>query len=409
MELLIEQIIVDEARQRSTLPNIPELAASINNLGLINPITVTPENVLITGERRLNACKSLGWMAIPVTVMEPEDDLKRHVIELEENIKREPLDWRDYVRAVGQYKDQTEKTFAEMSDDLAISSSTLSRLVLVYNHLEDVVTEDNYTTAYNLIARKLERKRAAAEIELPEIVAHDAPRKSVPSPVTGSDTQIPIIHTDFLTWLPTYNGPGFNLFHCDFPYGIKTGTGSGLAATRHAEYADTPDVYFDLLHAFCQATHIRQPSAHLIFWFSMNYYHQTKEALEAAGWWVEPYPLIWMREAGKGIIPDSARTFRRLYETAFFASFGDRKILRSRANIHLAPLTNTYHPSQKPWLMLDNLFDALIDETTSLLDPTCGSGIAVITAKKHGATVLGLERDETFHAQAVEHWKGKMQ
>jgi len=59
--------------QRSALRepgDLTELADSIRDVGLINPITITAENLLIAGERRLLACRDvLGWECVPVHVI----------------------------------------------------------------------------------------------------------------------------------------------------------------------------------------------------------------------------------------------------------------------------------------------------------------------------------------------------
>jgi N6-adenosine-specific RNA methylase IME4 len=45
------------------------LAESISEIGLLHPIVVTPEGRLIAGQRRLEACRQLGWNDLPVTVV----------------------------------------------------------------------------------------------------------------------------------------------------------------------------------------------------------------------------------------------------------------------------------------------------------------------------------------------------
>ena len=50
--------------------DIEELAASIAELGLLQPIVVRPDGKLIAGERRLRAAKLLGWTSIPVNVVD---------------------------------------------------------------------------------------------------------------------------------------------------------------------------------------------------------------------------------------------------------------------------------------------------------------------------------------------------
>ena len=54
-------------RFRKSLGDIDSLARSIEEVGLLHPIVVRPDGRLIAGERRLAACKKLGWKSVPVT------------------------------------------------------------------------------------------------------------------------------------------------------------------------------------------------------------------------------------------------------------------------------------------------------------------------------------------------------
>jgi ParB-like nuclease domain len=57
------------ARRRQNLGNLNDLAASITDTGLRNPIVITPGNQLISGYRRLQATTLLGLPDIPVHVV----------------------------------------------------------------------------------------------------------------------------------------------------------------------------------------------------------------------------------------------------------------------------------------------------------------------------------------------------
>ena len=84
--------IVVQDRHRRDVGDLKELARSIENLGLLHPVVVTPERRLIAGLRRLRACESLGWQEIAVTVVGSlEDGLRGLVAERDENLCRLPM------------------------------------------------------------------------------------------------------------------------------------------------------------------------------------------------------------------------------------------------------------------------------------------------------------------------------
>ncbi|GAB2473324.1 ParB N-terminal domain-containing protein [Xylanimonas ulmi] len=79
-------------RHRNDLGDIDALAASINDLGLLQPITISPDGLLICGRRRLEAVRRLGRSTIRVTVRSGlSDELHLLLAEREENAQRKPL------------------------------------------------------------------------------------------------------------------------------------------------------------------------------------------------------------------------------------------------------------------------------------------------------------------------------
>jgi N6-adenosine-specific RNA methylase IME4/ParB-like chromosome segregation protein Spo0J len=57
-------------RHRHDLGDVEQLAASIKDVGLLHPVVITPDGKLIAGQRRLEACKKLGWMHVPVRIVD---------------------------------------------------------------------------------------------------------------------------------------------------------------------------------------------------------------------------------------------------------------------------------------------------------------------------------------------------
>lgn len=62
-------------RIRSDLGDLSGLRTSIAARGLLHPIVVTPDNRLVAGHRRLEACRLNGMTEVPVTVYRQVDDV----------------------------------------------------------------------------------------------------------------------------------------------------------------------------------------------------------------------------------------------------------------------------------------------------------------------------------------------
>ncbi len=52
---------------------VGDLVNSIDEVGLLQPLVVTPENIIISGHRRFKAIQSLGWTEVEVVVKEVDD------------------------------------------------------------------------------------------------------------------------------------------------------------------------------------------------------------------------------------------------------------------------------------------------------------------------------------------------
>jgi ParB family chromosome partitioning protein len=87
MQVAIEDIKV-KRRIRKDLGDIGALAESLKHYGQINPIAISSKNVLIAGERRLEAAKSLGWRTINAVIVDLPESVTRVEYEAEENFQR---------------------------------------------------------------------------------------------------------------------------------------------------------------------------------------------------------------------------------------------------------------------------------------------------------------------------------
>ncbi len=421
--LPISSITINPDRQRKDLGNVAELAESIQRLGLINPIVVDLESVLVAGERRLTACLSLGWTSIPAQFTNDISEYELQCIELEENVKRKDLTWQEEAQAVERFHN-----LKLANEDGWINDNTAEALGLSVQHVgkliavaKEIPTNTKVaealalTAAINLVTRSTERRKTAAldnvGVQLAQVIPPAVDEETGEVILVAEREPAPLLHCSFHDWQPGYDGSKFNLIHCDFPYGINVANSPRQSAALADYYPDSPDIYWALLDRLALAMdNVVADSANLIFWFSMDFYCETKKLLELMGWTVNPFPLIWHKSDNSGIAPDPQRWPRRTYETAFVASRGERPLTsagpRSNSIAYPGSRADAIHISEKPLEMVKHFMSMYCDEYSMVLDPTCGSAAALKAAKSLGATrVLGLEQDPEFHAIATANWE----
>ena len=97
MKIKINDIKIS-IRIRIENSDVSQLKKSIEEIGLLNPIIVNEKNELLSGFRRLTACRELGWEDIDAVILKTaEDEVKKLDIEYHENIGRIDLSLDDQV------------------------------------------------------------------------------------------------------------------------------------------------------------------------------------------------------------------------------------------------------------------------------------------------------------------------
>ena len=104
------------------MDNIEALSLDITKNGLIQPIFITPDNILIAGERRMLAAKKLGWAEIEALTMTVRDYEHQLHCEISENENR-----KDFTPSerheLGQRLEQVEKLKAKERQAIAGSEN----------------------------------------------------------------------------------------------------------------------------------------------------------------------------------------------------------------------------------------------------------------------------------------------
>jgi len=131
VELDIESIEVNPFQPRTNFneETLKELASSIRELGVIQPITVRKlafnKYQLVSGERRFRASKLIGLEAIPayIRIANDQESLEMALVE---NIQRQDLDPIEIALSYQRLIDEIQLTQEQMSERVGKKRSTIA-------------------------------------------------------------------------------------------------------------------------------------------------------------------------------------------------------------------------------------------------------------------------------------------
>lgn len=131
-ELTIEDILPNPQQPRTRFEEeaLDELADSIRQLGVIQPITVRGRNaegryLIISGERRWRAARRAGLKSLPAYIREVDDE-NLHAMALVENIQRQDLNAIEIALGMQRLIEECHLTQDALSEKVGKKRSTVA-------------------------------------------------------------------------------------------------------------------------------------------------------------------------------------------------------------------------------------------------------------------------------------------
>ncbi len=144
----------DQPRTNFKREEIEELAASIEKDGLLQPILVrTMEDgtyQIVAGERRWQACRSIGLKSVPVRIKDADDDTALELA-LIENIQRSDLNPIEEAYGYRRLMERRRMTQAEVAQAMSKGRSTVAnalRLLELPEEAQQLLFEDKITAGH---------------------------------------------------------------------------------------------------------------------------------------------------------------------------------------------------------------------------------------------------------------------
>ncbi len=136
-EIAISAIIPNPTQPRTQFDDeaLQELASSIRQLGVIQPITVKKQGeqyIIISGERRWRASQIVGLETLPAYIREADDE-NLHAMALVENIQRQDLNAIEIALGMQRLIEECGLTQEAMAEKVGKKRSTVSNYMRLLN------------------------------------------------------------------------------------------------------------------------------------------------------------------------------------------------------------------------------------------------------------------------------------
>lgn len=221
-EIAISDIIPNPTQPRSEFDEeaLEELADSIRQLGLIQPITVKRDGdkyVIISGERRWRASEKAGLTAIPAYVREV-DDTTLHAMALVENIQREDLNAIEISLGMQRLVEECGLTQEALATRLGKKRSTVANYLRLLNlpdeiqyaiksgaismgHAKAIASVDSRSKQLSLLKRCIKNSLSVHQIEA---LVRSLTEKKAKSTTSVADEEYPESYTRLVEYLEKF-------------------------------------------------------------------------------------------------------------------------------------------------------------------------------------------------------------
>ncbi len=148
---------------------IQELAESITNYGVLQPILVTKKNegyIIVAGERRYRASKSIGLKEVPVIVKELTD---KEILEISliENLQRQDLNPIDEAVGLQRLHDEFFLNFDDIAKRVGRSKGSISNalsLLKLSKRVQDLILASKLKAGHARLLLKISDEKLQNEI-----------------------------------------------------------------------------------------------------------------------------------------------------------------------------------------------------------------------------------------------------
>lgn len=442
-----------------------DLAPSIQNHGLIHPITLAEHELiegknhlgdtissqfsLIAGWSRLTAFSLLGYPEIPYNIRTSIPEHERLALELEENIRRNEMPWRDIILAIrlthrakraaasvdhvkwgqsqtgfliGQSAGYVSEAimFADLiiagDKEIASASSHWDARRILTQRKEDeakaklaLIHTRNVGAARSIIKQK-EVPSSSSSPDLSDLLAPtpssiETLSASNSESVTTVELSKMLFNMDTVypqsdgspSWFDQAEPESVDLVYTDHPFGIDMDD-LDLVQQDRIEEAHGVEENLEQMPLFLKGSFkVLKKDGYLLFWCDLCHWEKLISWAEEAGFQVQPYPIVWIKtHSCKNKAAQAWWT--KAVEYVMVCRKGKPTLsIPQKVNYYAcsgyAERKSQNNPFSKPFEFSKWLLEPLIIPGMTVLDCYAGAGSLVRACIRLGCKVVAVEKE----------------
>lgn len=378
-----------DASFREDFGDLDELRKSIEIKGVLQPITVREDGLILAGRRRFQAAKAAGLNEIPVLIHDSTGELDDLEVELFENIHRKNLEWHEQIAITARIhemmlaKHGDEWRQADTAGLLGRARSAVSDAVEMKQAIELIPELKAVKTAQKARQRY---KQLVEEAVVTESM-HEAPTQGAMRWANDH-----YIIGDALEGLRKCDDGIAHFAEVDPPYGInqKAEGYNEIAAADYPKFIET----------VAQATfRVLADNSWCVWWFGPTWFAEVKRALLVAGFKLDDIPAIWTKPNTASPTLQPNTYLNRGYEPFFICRKGSPLLRkRGRSNIFDYPSIrgDRVHSAERPIELITDILETFVYPGATIVSPFLGSGNTLIAAYKLGLTGWGYDLTKQY-------------
>jgi len=414
MKIAISDIDVGE-RHRKDLGDLQELAKSIQEQGLLQPIGITEDHKLVFGERRLRACELLGWDTIDVRIVNVtsivEGELTENEVRKQFTIEERVAIGKAVEEVIGNRVGRPKKSEELESGEEQENNKEIPHLgaEIKGSETRDIAAKKagfgshkSYGMAKYIVDKAPEEKLEAINSGKKSISAvykeikHDERLKKQEEEIKRNrknalPANIQLLEGDFFDVIDKVEDGSVDLLLVDPPYGVMS----------DFEW-DKKDL--DFLDNWLSKVKPKLKDKHMGFIFCdarMQYEFETI----IRKYFKIKNRIIWVRK-NMSMGRHTKYRFVSSHEVIFF--FGNKELNfpdkwgdeSFDVMEFAAPQSNfkegKYHPTQKPLKLFERLVKLGSTEGELVFDPFAGSGTTGIACKELKRDCIMIEKEQQY-------------